>query len=163
MQRCRPFALSVALLSLAACSKPSSQSSPPAASTPSGLANPLIEAATFGPSLKVDLNASTKSASGLYYRDVVVGTGAVAAAGQQVSVNYVGSFIDGTQFEANTYSFRLGARTVIPGWDEGILGMRVGGKRQLIIPPDLAYGPDGSGKIPPNTILVFTVELIGVQ
>jgi hypothetical protein len=163
VRRLRPALLAVTVLSLVACSKPASPSAPPAASAPGGPANPVLEAVTYAPSLQVDLNASTKSASGLYYRDMVVGTGPVAAAGQQVSVNYVGSFINGTQFEANPFSFQLGARLVIPGWDEGVIGMRVGGKRQLIIPPDLAYGPNGSGKIPPNTVLVFTVELVGVK
>ena len=149
----RSSALAVAVIMLVACH-------PKPAAAPS---DGTIETATFGPALHVDLKASTRTGSGLYYRDLIAGDGPVATRGQPVSVNYVGSFIDGTQFEANPYAFQLGAGAVIPDWDEGIVGMRVGGKRQLIIPPDLAYGPSGSGKIPPNAILVFTVELTGAQ
>ena len=117
-----------------------------------------IESTTFAPSLGVNLSASTKTASGLYYRDIRVGTGATLAAGQNVNVRYVGSFVNGTTFDAGPIPFQLGVGRVIKGWDEGLVGMKVGGSRQLIIPPSLAYGATGSGPIPPNTVLVFTVE-----
>ena len=163
-----------ALLPLAACSKSGERATPADGATPTGApvsalggagpANPLIESATFAPSLGVDLKGSTKSASGLYYRDLTVGTGAEALVGKQVVAKYDGTLADGTRFDAGTYPFQLGARRVIPGWDEGLVGMKVGGKRQLIIPPDLGYGSQGSPpKIPGNAILVFTVELVGVQ
>ena len=84
--------------------------------------------------------------------------------GQQVSVTYIGWLPDGKKFDAGPYAFRLGTRAVIPGWDEGLVGMRVGGSRQLIIPPGLGYGAMGSPPvIPANAILVFNVDLVGVQ
>jgi FKBP-type peptidyl-prolyl cis-trans isomerase FkpA len=126
-----------------------------------------IESTTFAPELQVDLAASTKSASGLYYRDMDPGSGPVVAPGQQVSVFYTGWLANGQQFDSNAggspFSFRLGARRVIDGWDQGVAGMRVGGKRQLIIPAALGYGAAGSGPIPPNAILVFNVEVISAQ
>jgi FKBP-type peptidyl-prolyl cis-trans isomerase len=126
-----------------------------------------IESTTFAPELQVDLPASTKSASGLYYRDIDPGTGPAVAPGQQVSVFYTGWLANGQQFDSNVggspFSFRLGAHRVIEGWEEGVAGMRVGGKRQLIIPAALGYGPSGSGPIPPNAILVFNVEVISAQ
>ncbi len=117
-----------------------------------------IETTTFAPALGVNLAASTKTASGLYYRDISVGAGATLAANQNVNVRYVGSFVNGSTFDAGTIPFKLGVGQVIKGWDEGLIGMKVGGKRQLIIPPSLAYGASGLGSIPPNTVLVFTVE-----
>jgi FKBP-type peptidyl-prolyl cis-trans isomerase len=126
-----------------------------------------IETMSFAPELQVDLPASTKSASGLYYRDIAPGNGPTIAPGQQVSVFYTGWLTNGRQFDSNAggspFGFRLGAREVIDGWDQGVAGMRVGGKRQLIIPPALGYGPSGSGPIPPNAILVFNVEVISAQ
>jgi FKBP-type peptidyl-prolyl cis-trans isomerase len=127
-----------------------------------------IETARFAESLKVDLKASTRKPSGLYYRDIVVGTGPEAASGMDVTVGYVLWTTDGQQIEASPandpYIFKLGTRAVIAGWDEGIAGMKVGGRRQLIVPPELAYGATGAGtKIGPNTILVFVVELVDAK
>ena len=106
----------------------------------------------------------------LQITDEVVGTGAVAAAGDTVTVNYVGSLTDGTVFDASAnhgtagFTFTLGAGQVIKGWDEGIVGMRVGGTRKLVIPAALAYGSQAVGNvIPANSTLVFTVELLKVQ
>jgi peptidylprolyl isomerase len=111
-----------------------------------------IESASFAPSLEVNLAVSTRMPSGLYYRDLAPGTGPVVAAGQQVSALYTGWLTNGTQFDSNAgsapFSFRVGAHEVIEGWDQGVVGMRVGGKRQLIIPPALGYGPAGSGPYP---------------
>jgi FKBP-type peptidyl-prolyl cis-trans isomerase len=128
----------------------------------------VIATAKFDPALHVDLKSSTKTPSGLYYRDVTVGTGPVAAAGQQVALNYTGWLADGTQFDATKagdppLAFQLGTHRVIDGWDEGVAGMHVGGRRQLIIPPSLGYGQTTMGPIPPNSILVFTVDLISAQ
>lgn len=101
--------------------------------------------------------------------DSVVGTGAEAVAGKTVTVNYVGMLPDGTVFDASAnhgqpFSFTLGAGQVIKGWDQGIVGMKVGGKRRLIIPADLAYGNQAvGGVIPANATLVFDVELVQVQ
>lgn len=109
-------------------------------------------------------------ADGLQIIDEVVGTGAEAKSGDTVSVNYVGTLTDGKKFDSSydrnqPFSFVLGAGKVIRGWDEGVAGMRVGGKRKLIIPPDLAYGSRdiGNGLIPPNSTLVFEVELLEVR
>jgi FKBP-type peptidyl-prolyl cis-trans isomerase len=100
--------------------------------------------------------------------DIVVGTGEEAVSGKTVTVNYVGTLTDGTKFDASAdhgqpFSFELGAGRVIKGWDEGIAGMKVGGKRKLTIPPDLAYGSQAVGTIPANSTLVFEVELLNVE
>lgn len=116
-----------------------------------------IESTTFATSLGVNLAASTKTASGLYYRDITVGTGTTIAAGQTLNVKYSGALANGSVFDAGTYSFTIPG-SVIQGWNEGLLGMKVGGSRQLIIPPALGYGANGSGPIPPNAVLVFTVQ-----
>lgn len=112
---------------------------------------------------------STTSADGLVIEDLVVGTGDTAIGGKQVTVNYRGTFTDGRQFDSSydrgrPFSFQLGGGQVIPGWDKGLVGMKVGGKRRLLIPAALAYGERGAGGvIPPNTPLVFEVELLDVK
>ena len=97
--------------------------------------------------------------------DIVVGDGPVAETGDSAAVHYVGRLANGTQFETSydggqPYSFVVGAGQVIPGWDLGVPGMRVGGQRRLTIPPHLAYGASGRGAIPPNATLIFDVELV---
>jgi FKBP-type peptidyl-prolyl cis-trans isomerase FkpA len=110
----------------------------------------------------------TTTPTGLTIEDVVVGDGAAAAAGQQVKVHYTGWLTNGTKFDSSKdrndpFVFPLGAGRVIKGWDEGVQGMKVGGKRKLTIPPALGYGARGAGGvIPPNATLVFEVELLGV-
>lgn len=107
--------------------------------------------------------------SGLEYIEVVVGNGPAARSGQQVSVHYTGWLTDGTKFDSSVdrgqpFQFGLGRGQVIQGWDEGVAGMQVGGKRRLIVPPHLGYGARGAGGvIPPNATLIFDVELLGVQ
>jgi FKBP-type peptidyl-prolyl cis-trans isomerase len=127
-----------------------------------------IDQTTFDASLGVSLAQSTKLPSGLYYRDIVAGTGAVLATGQTVGMRYVGAFVSGDVFDSNpapkpVFSFRLGAGQVIKGWDQGLVGMKVGGRRQLIIPPELGYGPNDYGPIPGNSVLVFTVDALSAQ
>ena len=100
--------------------------------------------------------------------DVKVGAGAEATPGRRISVHYTGTLMDGTKFDSSRdrnepYPFVLGEREVIPGWDEGLKGMKVGGIRRLTIPPSMAYGASGSGPIPPNAALKFEVELMGVE
>jgi FKBP-type peptidyl-prolyl cis-trans isomerase len=110
-----------------------------------------------------------KTASGLEYIEVTPGTGALAVAGKTVKVHYTGKFPDGKVFDSSVsrgepIEFVLGAGRVIKGWDEGIALMKVGGKAQLTIPPQLAYGERGAGGvIPPNATLVFDVELVEVK
>ena len=106
--------------------------------------------------------------SGLLIEELVVGSGAVAAAGEKVTVHYTGWLSDGKKFDSSKdrrdpFVFPLGRGQVIKGWDEGVAGMKVGGKRRLTIPPALGYGARGAGGvIPPNATLVFEVELLGV-
>jgi len=113
--------------------------------------------------------APTKTPSGLEYWDIKVGTGPIAQKGQKVKVHYTGWLTSGKKFDSSVdagkpFPFTLGAGEVIKGWDEGVAGMKVGGKRQLRIPPQLAYGERGfPGAIPPNSTLIFDVELLGVQ
>jgi FKBP-type peptidyl-prolyl cis-trans isomerase len=112
----------------------------------------------------VQLNAVTQ----LEGKDLTVGTGATAEAGDSVTVNYVGMLTNGTVFDASAshgttgFTFNLGAGQVIKGWDEGVVGMKVGGKRELVIPASLGYGAQAVGSIPANSVLVFEVELLNV-
>jgi FKBP-type peptidyl-prolyl cis-trans isomerase len=110
------------------------------------------------------------AASGLVVDDLVVGQGAEAKGpGQYVTVHYTGWLTDGTEFDSShrrnePFGFPLGVGMVIPGWDQGVVGMRVGGKRKLTIPPELGYGARGAGGvIPPNAALVFEVELLEIS
>ncbi len=126
---------------------------------------PSIEDTVFHESLGVDLAASTKTASGLYYRDILVGAGAEVPATGNVAVSTTYSLYlrTGELIEAGDYSLTVGAGESIDGYEEGLRGMRVGGQRQLIIPPDLAYGDQRNGDIPPNSILVFNVVLVSIN
>jgi FKBP-type peptidyl-prolyl cis-trans isomerase FkpA len=122
----------------------------------------------FHQKLGVNLATMTKTASGLQYQDLVVGKGAEVRAGQEATVHYTGWLPDGTKFDSSKdrnepFSFRVGGRMVIAGWDEGVAGMKVGGIRKLVIPPSLGYGSRGVDVIPPNSVLVFDVELLGVR
>jgi FKBP-type peptidyl-prolyl cis-trans isomerase len=112
--------------------------------------------------------ATTKTSSGLEYIDLTVGTGTVAVSGKNVAVHYTGWLTNGKKFDSSVdrgqpFQFSLGAGKVIKGWDEGVAGMKIGGKRKLIIPPNLGYGTRNMGSIPPNSTLIFEVELLGVQ
>jgi FKBP-type peptidyl-prolyl cis-trans isomerase FkpA len=115
------------------------------------------------------VTASGSPASGkLESTDLVVGTGDEAVAGKTVSVHYVGTLLNGTKFDSSRdrnepFEFVLGSGQVIKGWDQGVVGMKVGGKRKLVIPPDLAYGDQAKASIPANSTLVFEVELLGVK
>ncbi len=117
----------------------------------------------FAAELNVDLSMMMRTASGLYLQDLQVGSGDEAVAGDSVSVHYEGWLPNGTKFDSSrdrndAFGFRLGAGLVIPGWDEGVAGMRVGGMRKLVIPPHLAYGAAGScSAIPGNSTLVFDI------
>lgn len=130
-----------------------------------------IRDVSYAPALGVDLDALTMTASGLGYQDVAVGTGALAEPGKTATVSYTGRLPDGTVFDASsasrpTLTFAIGdvpnAMRVVPGFEEGVKGMRVGGRRKLVIPPALAYGRAGSGPVPGNEVIVFDVELVSV-
>ena len=107
--------------------------------------------------------------NGLEIEDAIVGTGTEVKQGNEVVVHYTGFLMDGTKFDSskdrNTpFSFRVGAGMVIAGWEKGLLGMKVGGKRTLIIPPEMGYGSRGAGSvIPPNATLKFEIELLDVK
>ncbi len=111
----------------------------------------------------------TTTSSGLQYVDLVTGDGREAHVGETAFVHYTGWLEDGTKFDSSVdrgepFSFRLGAGRVIKGWDEGVVGMRIGTKRKLIIPPQLGYGSRGAGRIiPPNATLIFEVELLDLR
>jgi FKBP-type peptidyl-prolyl cis-trans isomerase len=116
----------------------------------------------------VDLEGMTENPSGLRWRDDAPGTGREAKHGDRVHVHYTGTLIDGRKFDSSRdrgspFEFPLGAGRVIRGWDEGVAGMKEGGRRTLVIPPELGYGQRGAGNvIPPGATLVFDVELIRV-
>ncbi len=127
---------------------------------------PNSESAPLGGA--VEKGSSKLTSSGLSITDLVIGEGPEATAGQRVSVNYRGTLENGKEFDSSyergPFSFPLGAGQVIKGWDEGVAGMKVGGKRKLVIPPELGYGSRGAGGvIPPNATLVFEVELLSIN
>ena len=127
-----------------------------------------IEETSFASALGVNLAASTRTANGAYYRDLAVGTGPLVVNGQDLDVRYSGWLSSGALFDSNVgeatlFTFTLGDGDVIEGWDETIPGMRVGGRRQLIIPAYLGYGPFGSGPIPGNAVIVFNVEIVAAR
>jgi peptidylprolyl isomerase len=132
---------------------------------------PSLQARNMSEDLLAQANENqVTTPSGLKYVDMQVGQGASPRAGQTVIVHYTGWLTDGKKFDSSVdrgqpFNFKLGAGQVIKGWDEGVATMHIGGKRRLVIPPGLAYGSRdvGNGLIPPNSTLVFDVELLGVQ
>jgi len=151
LQLLRRSAVLLATIVLAACGD-------------SGPTAPSIEETTFDPSLGVDLSQMTKTESGLYWRDLTVGTGATAEVYESVKVGYTLWLANGTKIEESAPSapitFTIGRGQVIQGWDQGVPGMKEGGVRLLVIPPSLAYGDKQNGDIPANSILVFRVEMV---
>jgi peptidylprolyl isomerase len=129
---------------------------------------PAVSQAPPAPDMK-NLGKMVKTPSGLQYRDLTVGNGPAPRPGQSVNVHYTGWLTNGKKFDSSldrgqAFSFLLGRGMVIKGWDEGVASMRVGGKRRLVIPGNLAYGAQGSPPdIPPNAVLVFDVQLLGIQ
>jgi peptidylprolyl isomerase len=158
-------ALLAGAATLSACGSSSSSS----ASTESN-ATTATSAATGGSTKKPTVSVPSGAApTTLQSTDITVGTGAEAKTGNTVSVQYVGvNYADGKQFDASwdrgqPFSFQLGAGSVIEGWDQGVVGMKVGGRRQLVIPPSLGYGNQANGPIVANETLVFVIDLISVK
>jgi FKBP-type peptidyl-prolyl cis-trans isomerase FkpA len=122
----------------------------------------------FAASLDIDLDRMTRLSTGLYYEDTTVGTGDVAAAGDQVDVHYTGWLWNGTEFDTSRdgtepLRFTIGVTNIILGFAQGVVGMHVGGTRKLVIPPELGYGRNGFRSIPPNATLVFEIELVAID
>jgi peptidylprolyl isomerase len=156
ISRALALTLFAALLAAPGCSSGTDSSA--------GDGSATVEETTFASSLGVDLAHSTRTENGAYYRDIVVGTGGSVSAGQLLTINVTAWLSDGTPLDGNTnLPFHLGFHEVISGWDEAIPGMRVGGKRQLLIPPALAYGDVGSGPIPGNAVLVYVIQVVSAQ
>lgn len=157
----RPLAALAALV-LTGCSSTSGGKTPPPSAPPA-------PAAATAPNPQSALPQEVVTRDGLKYVDLKVGDGAIAEAGMRAMVHYTGWLTDGTTFDSSVergqpFSFTLGQGQVIRGWDEGVKGMRVGGKRKLTIPPDMGYGSRGAaGVIPPNATLIFDVELLDVK
>jgi peptidylprolyl isomerase len=164
MRRSTYWLAALAVIALAGCQQgKSGESAPPQSAAPES--QPSTQPAAPQPAAK-----EVTTPSGLKYQDLVVGNGPMAEEGTPVVVNYTGWLTDGTKFDSSydpgrqPFPFTIGAGNVIRGWDEGVKGMRVGGKRKLIIPPDLAYGARGYPPvIPPNSTLVFEVEFLSVK
>ena len=161
----RPLLLVLALVALVAVAGCGSDSKESASSS----ATPTAESTPAATKPEVTVPKG-KLPNKLEITDLKKGTGATAEPGKNVTVQYVGvSALNGRQFDASwdrgePFSFQLGSGGVIQGWDEGVKGMKVGGRRQLVIPPDLAYGPDGSPPtIGPNETLVFVIDLVSVD
>lgn len=153
----------VPLLLVVACAGGEPEPATPINNSPASIAE-----ATFADTLQINLADYTVSPTGLYWRDLRVGEGAEVTSGAMISAHYDGYLPDGTLFESSRggapITFPVGRGAVIDGWEEGLLGMRVGGDRRLIIPPTLAYGAAGSPPaIPPNATLIFTVTAVEVQ
>ena len=168
MRRLRHAFAFVFPLLLAACAGRQPAPATPEASASTDAAAPGLERTAFAPSLDVNLRRMTRTPTGLYYRDLQVGTGAELAQGQYVAIHYTGWLTDGTKFDDNQpgqrpLSFRYGVGQVVPGFDQGLAGMRVGGKRQIVIPSSLGYGDQQVGPIPPSSTLVFVFELVAAQ
>jgi len=172
------IAAALFLVALAAIPASGTRSSASAANTtqqqaaatlsPAQIAAQATAAAQAAKNATAPAPVGTKTVTGLQYVDTVVGTGAQPKTGQTVTVHYTGYLDNGTVFDSSEkrgqpFEFKIGTGQVIKGWDEGLATMKVGGKRRLIIPPELAYGAVANGPIPANSRLTFDVELLGVK
>lgn len=165
----RPFpALPALAMLVISCG--SGDSAPKASLDPEAtaiLATDTPETLNYHADLQVDLTQMTQTTTGLYFQDLLPGSGDSVVAGRTAVVHYTGWLPDGTQFDSSVggspFSFRVGGGNVIQGWDQGLIGMRAGGKRKLVIPSHLGYGPEGIGPIPSNATLVFDVELLEIR
>lgn len=166
--------LAASLASLAACGGGGASTAPtpvagPVTAPPSArdaaptLVDDEVSRTKFAAVLGVDLTKMVRRPTGLYVQDAVVGTGSIAARTRTATVRYVGYLSDGTRFDSGEITITLGNNKVIRAWEDGVLGMRAGGRRRLVTPPHLAYGAKGAPPtIPPNAVLVFDMELLQV-
>lgn len=158
-----------ALLLVTSCDRLRRAGSTPDDEEPAGAQSSSAVPAEFAESLDIDLSAMSTLPSGLYVQDLVEGRGLAARSGHVVVVRYTGWLPNGDEIDSTSSgesrSFQLGARRdVIAGWEEGVTGMRIGGKRRLVIPPNLAYGARGvPGAIPPNATLIYEFELLDIR
>jgi FKBP-type peptidyl-prolyl cis-trans isomerase len=164
--------LGLVIVVLSGCTEAAKQPGEPAASADKGKVGGGSEGSSAtSPTADVSSpgKAEKPATDKLQITDLVEGKEAVAEKGRSVTVHYRGTLADGTEFDSSRkhgepFTFRLGAGEVIPGWDEGVQGMKVGGKRKLVVPPGMAYGPQGvPGAIPANATLTFEVELLDVK
>jgi len=139
-------------------------------SSPQSASDSVTNTNTASPAVSVATNqtAPTSANEKLQIIDEKVGTGKTVKKGDTVDINYVGTLTNGKKFDASAdhggpFTTQIGVGQVIKGWDEGVVGMKVGGKRKLIIPPSLGYGNQAAGAIPPNSTLIFEVELVGIK
>jgi FKBP-type peptidyl-prolyl cis-trans isomerase FkpA len=162
--------LLVVMLATAACADADPDPDPsfrPGATDPALTSTEVTT--TYAPVLDVDLEQMNRMESGLRMQDVQVGTGTIVEPGDRVAVHYTGWLPDGSRFDSSVggdpFEVVIGTGQVIRGWDEGIPGMREGGRRRLVIPPALAYGAQGAGGgiIPPGATLIFDVQLVEVR
>jgi len=163
---CLAVAIGAVLIGCKSTEKHAASGAQAAPSTPAAASAPAVSAVRDSAS-PASSSQEVTMPSGLKYQDLVVGQGREATSGHKVQVNYTGWLTDGTQFDSSIgrapFEFTLGGHEVISGWDQGVAGMKEGGKRKLTIPPDLGYGARGAGGvIPPNATLVFEVELLKV-
>ncbi len=125
-----------------------------------------VESWHLSPQIGIPEDSLRMVGRGVWVYDVQLGNGAVVDSGTTVQVQFVGMLANGRIFSATNrkpFGFEVGANRVIPGWEDGVLGMRVGGRRQLVVPPHLGYGAEGDGAIPPDAVLVFDVTVVGVE
>jgi FKBP-type peptidyl-prolyl cis-trans isomerase FkpA len=160
--RCLRAAIGTVLVASLSCGG-GGGNAPSTAPVPAANPRPIagdVERTLFNPSLGIHLDSMGRRASGLYVQDLVTGTGAVATRERTAVVRYTGWLPNGKEFDSGEISVVIGANKTIRAWEEGLLGMRVGGRRRLVSPPSLAYGSRGAGgDIPPNAVLVFELEL----
>ncbi len=148
------------LIAITGCASGGKGTSAPAAAT--------LENTPFNPTLEVDFSKMTRLPSGMYYKDLEIGRGPVVLPRNEVRVHYTGWLSNGTRFDQNKESdepiaILLGRGAAIQGWDNGVPGMRVGGRRQLVIPPSLGYGSNRRGAIPADAVLVFVLTVVSAK
>jgi peptidylprolyl isomerase len=160
-RRVRRYWSAVVLLAGAACGGSGGASAAGGAATPVPFVGE-VERAQFDPSLGVDLTTMSRRPDDMYVQDLTVGTGGVATLGRTVVVQYTGWLPNGKQFDTGQVTVTLGSNKTIRAWEVALLGMRVGGKRRIVVPPALGYGDQATGSIPANSVLIFNMEVLSI-